>query len=165
MKKYCVFAVAVILLCLDDANASSVCQNEILEAARSGDSVKALICLSEKIDEINNKYEGRSIQANTATPINRTNYDPKKPPFALRLNRSVLVCDDRFSIAYTGYVENVKKFEFKINGSKKTGHPGDQFFERVGTSGGGLAQVTVRFLEYIKDEDAPLITYKCTDLR
>lgn len=133
MKKWYIFVTC--LVCLNNVNASNVCQDEILEAARSGNSVKALLCLSENVSNIRNKLEKNPSQNGYTRSANSINYDPKNPPYT-----------------------------FKINGKKNNKRPGDQFWGRVRTSS-GLSQVTVRFLEYLKSEDAPMITYTCTDLR
>lgn len=153
------------LACTFNSYAVGVCQDEILEAVQSGDSVKALLCLSERVGKLENNLDNSATQQGNTDAGVGPNYNPENPPFALRLNRSVLVCDNRFTIAYTGYDERRQKYVFKINGAKNKGRPGGQFFKRVRTSSNGLSQVTVRFLEYLKSEDAPVITYTCTDLR
>lgn len=83
-------------------------------------------------------------------------YDVVTSPFPLTLQRTVLLCNDAFSVAYQLDNSNGSQ-RFIINGRIYSGSPGVVF-----TSFDGSSQLQLRYMEYLKREKTPILSFKCS---
>ena len=83
-------------------------------------------------------------------------YDVISSPFPLTRQRTVVLCEEAFSVAYQ--LDNVAGAQiFVINGKKHSGVPG-KVFEASGSN----KQLKLRYMEYLTEEETAIMSFVCS---
>lgn len=82
-------------------------------------------------------------------------YDITSSPFPLTLKRTVMLCDNAFSLAYALDNSNGSQ-RFLINGRIDSGFPGVVFKAKEGNK-----KLLLRYMEYLKEEQTAIMSFQC----
>jgi len=83
-------------------------------------------------------------------------YDVSTSPFPLARQRTVMLCDDTFSVAYQ--LDNSDRSQrFLINGKIHSGVPGVVFEVKDGEK-----QLRLRYMEYLSKDETPILSFVCS---